>query len=253
MLNDQELQRYSRQILLNDFDIAGQERLKAASVLVVGLGGLGSPVALYLGASGVGRLLLADGDAVEPSNLQRQVAHTENSLGSNKAESAAAAVKAINPLIKVEAIPQHLDEQALATLLEGVDVVVDATDNYPTRYALNRACLNSCTPLVSGAAVRLEAQLTVFDPARGGPCYRCMYPQQGAEGALNCSESGVLAPVVGALGSLQALEVVKLIAGVGQTLRGRLMMLDLTTHEVRYLTLNAREDCPDCAHLHSPE
>jgi len=249
MLSDEELRRYSRQILLNDFDIAGQERLKAASVLVVGLGGLGSPAALYLGASGVGRLLLADGDTVESSNLQRQIAHTEHSLGLNKAESAAAAVKAINPSVSVEAITQHLDAQTLPALLQTVDVVVDATDNYPIRYALNRACLDSGTPLVSGAAVRLEAQLTVFDPTNGGPCYRCLYPRQGAAGALNCSESGVLAPVVGALGSLQALEVIKLIAGIGQPLKGRLLMLDLATHEIRYLTLHPREDCPDCAHL----
>jgi adenylyltransferase/sulfurtransferase len=251
VLSDEELQRYSRQILLNDFDIAGQERLKAASVLVVGLGGLGSPAALYLGASGVGRLLLADGDTVESSNLQRQIAHTEHSLGLNKAESAAAAIKAINPSVSVEVIAQHLDAQTLPALLQTVDVVVDATDNYPVRYALNRACLASGTPLVSGAAVRLEAQLTVFDPVNGGPCYRCLYPQQGATGALNCSESGVLAPVVGALGSLQALEVIKLIAGIGQPLKGRLMMLDLATNEIRYLTLHARQDCPDCSHLHA--
>ena len=159
------------------------------------------------------------------------------------------AVSAINPSVSVEVIAQQLDDQVLPGLLQGVDVVVDATDNYPVRYSLNRVCLDSGTPLVSGAAVRLEAQLTVFDPVSGGPCYRCLYPQQGATGALNCSESGVLAPVVGALGSLQALEVIKLISGVGKLLRGRLMMLDLATHEVRYLTLRARDDCPDCAHL----
>lgn len=249
MLDDLQLERYGRQILVRDFDIAGQERLAGAAVLVVGLGGLGSPAALYLAAAGVGRLLLADGDAVELSNLQRQLAHTEADIGGNKARSAATAVRALNNDCQVAAIERHLSEGDLADLVPGVDLVVDATDNFPTRFALNRACIAAATPLVSAAAVGAEGQLTVFDPVRGGPCYRCLYPQEGSESALSCSESGVLAPVVGILGSLQALEALKLLSGYGESLCGNILMLDLRSLAVSRLELPVREACPDCAHL----
>ena len=173
MLSDEQLLRYNRQILLHDFDIAGQEKLQQSRVLVVGLGGLGCPAALYLAAAGVGKLILADGDEVELSNLQRQVAHGQDDIGRNKAESAAASIAGINPEVTVSTIARHLDARAMSELVGGVDLVVDATDNYPARFTLNRACIEAAVPLVSAAAVRSEGQLAVFDPHRGGPCYRC--------------------------------------------------------------------------------
>jgi adenylyltransferase/sulfurtransferase len=249
MLSDAQLLRYNRQLLLHDFDVAGQERLQRAAVLVVGLGGLGCPAALYLAAAGVGRLLLADGDDVELSNLQRQVAHGDADIGCNKAQSAADTLAALNHEVSVEVIPRTLQEVDLQPLLQRVDLVLDATDNYPTRYALNRACIAAGIPLVSGAAVRSEGQVALFDPTRGGPCYRCLYPSEGGETALGCSESGVLAPVVGVVGSLQAMEAIKVISGFGEPLRGRLLMLDLRTMEIRTLGLSPRAGCEDCAHL----
>lgn len=247
MLSDEQLLRYNRQILLHDFDVAGQERLQAATVLVVGLGGLGCPAALYLAAAGVGRLLLADGDEVELSNLQRQIAHGDADIGRNKAQSVADVVAALNPGVELEVIPHALEESDLPRLVARVDVVLDATDNYPTRYALNRACVAAGVPLVSGAAVRSEGQVAVFDTARGGPCYRCLYPAETGQTALGCSDSGVLAPVVGIVGSLQAMECLKVISGFGEPLVGRLLMLDLRTMEIRTLTLTPREGCEDCS------
>ena len=249
MLSDEQLLRYNRQILLHDFDIAGQERLQQSTVLVVGLGGLGCPAALYLAAAGVGRLVLADGDDVELSNLQRQIGHGDADIGVNKAASVAAAIAALNPGTAVEVVPQRLQEEQLPGLLKGVDLVLDATDNYPVRYALNRACIAAALPLVSAAAVRSEGQLSVFDPARGGPCYRCMYPVEGSDTALSCSESGVLAPVVGVLGSLQAMEALKVLSGFGEPLLGKLLLLDLRSMDIRRLALLPRDDCPDCAAL----
>ena len=249
MLSDEQLLRYNRQIMLHDFDVAGQERLLQATVLVVGLGGLGCPAALYLAASGVGRLLLADGDRVELGNLQRQIAHGNADIGINKAASVAAAIGALNPGVELEVIPQQLTEEALPALMSRVDLVVDATDNYPVRFALNRACIAAAVPLVSAAAVRSEGQITVFDPTRGGPCYRCLYPLTGEDTALSCSESGVLAPVVGILGSMQALEALKVLAGFGEPLLGKLLLLDLRNMDIRKLSLPVRPDCPDCGHL----
>ena len=249
MLSDEQLLRYNRQILLHDFDIAGQERLQQSSVLVVGLGGLGCPAALYLAAAGVGRLVLADGDDVELSNLQRQIGHGDADIGVYKAASAAADIAALNPGTDVEVVPQRLEEQQLPALLRGVDLVLDATDNYPVRYALNRACIAAALPLVSAAAVRSEGQLSVFDPVRGGPCYRCLYPMEGSDTALRCSESGVLAPVVGVLGSLQALEALKVLSGFGEPLLGKLLLLDLRSMDIRRLALPPRDGCPDCAAL----
>jgi adenylyltransferase/sulfurtransferase len=249
MLSDEQLLRYNRQLLLHDFDVAGQEKLQRAAVLVVGLGGLGCPAAMYLAAAGVGRLLLADGDDVELSNLQRQVAHGDADIGRNKAQSAAETIAALNPGVELEVIPVQLEEDDLAPLLQRTDLVLDATDNYPIRYALNRACIAAGVPLVSGAAVRSEGQVALFDPSRGGPCYRCLYPTEGSGTALRCSESGVLAPVVGVIGSLQAMESLKVISGFGEPLRGRLLVLDLRSMEIRILSLSPRAGCEDCAHL----
>jgi molybdopterin/thiamine biosynthesis adenylyltransferase len=251
MLSDEQLLRYSRQILMPEFDIQGQQKLLSARVLIVGLGGLGSPAALYLAAAGVGSLILADGDAVELSNLQRQIAHGTADIGCNKAQSAAAAIAQLNPDVSLEVQAATLGENELRELLQRVDLVVDATDNYPVRFAINRACIEAAVPMVSAAAIRGEGQLGVFDPQRGGPCYRCLYPQEGSETALSCSESGVLAPVVGVLGSLQALEAVKLLSGYGESLRGHMLMLDLHSMDIRKLKLQARADCPDCGHIQS--
>ena len=249
MLTDTQLMRYNRQILLHDFDIAGQERLQQSRVLVVGLGGLGCPAALYLAAAGIGELVLVDGDAVELSNLQRQIAHTNDDIGKNKAHSAAAAIGALNPETKLEVIEQQLVENAMPALLARVDLVLDATDNYAVRFALNRTCIAAGVPLVSGAAVRSEGQVALFDPVRGGPCYRCLYAEGDTDSALSCSESGVLAPLVGVIGSLQAMEALKVLSGFGEPLRGKLLVVDLRTMEFRQLMLPPRADCPACSHL----
>jgi len=249
MLSDAQLLRYNRQLLINEFDLQGQERLLQSAVLVVGLGGLGCPAALYLAAAGVGRLVLADGDEVEPGNLQRQIAHGIADIGANKARSAAAAIAAIDPEITVQVHPRLLGEADMGELAGEVDLVIDATDNYPARFALNRACIAVGVPLVSAAAVRSEGQLAVFDPVRGGPCYRCLYTESDADTALSCSESGVLAPLVGVLGSLQAMEALKLLSGFGEPMRGRLLVADLRTMDIRKLALPRRRDCPDCGHL----
>jgi len=216
---------------------------------VVGLGGLGCPAALYLGAAGVGRLVLVDGDVVELTNLQRQIAHTDNDIGVNKARSAAAAVAAINPEVAVEVVERALAETDMPDLVSRVDLVVDATDNYPVRFALNRACIAAAVPLVSAAAVRSEGQLSVFDPVRGGPCYRCLYTEADADTAPSCTESGVLAPLVGVIGSLQAMEALKVLTGFGAPLRGKLLVMDLGNMAIRTLGLPPRPDCPACAHL----
>lgn len=246
MLSDPELERYSRQLLLPDFDLAGQEALAHARVLIVGLGGLGSPAALYLAAAGVGELLLADGDTVELSNLQRQIAHREADIGSGKAQSAAEAASRLNSLVRAQVLDAHLDEPALVDACGRVDLAIDATDNYPTRFALNRACIAAGIPLVSAAAVRTEGQIATFNPAAGGGCYRCLFPREGAESALRCSESGVLGPVVGVVGSLLALEAIKLLSGVPESLSGALLTLDLRDYRVQRLLLQARPGCPDC-------
>lgn len=249
MLTDEQLARYNRQILMPGFDIAGQEALLAARVLVVGLGGLGCPAALYLATAGVGQLVLADGDLVELSNLQRQIAHGEADVGDNKAASAARAIAALNSDVTVRVQPCHLDAIRMKTLCADVDLVVDASDNYATRFDLNRACIAAGIPLVSAAAVRAEGQLAVFDPHSGGPCYRCLYPTEGAANDLSCSESGVLAPVVGVLGTLQAVETIKRLSGYPEALHSTLLVVDLATQETRRLTLSPRPECPDCSHL----
>ncbi len=247
MLGDAQLERYSRQLLVPDVDIAGQERLAAATVLIVGLGGLGCPAALYLAAAGVGTLRLADGDQVELSNLQRQIAHTEAGLGDNKALSAARAARAVNGTVRVEVIDRHLDAGSMAAAVEGVDLVLDASDRFATRYALNRACVAAGAPLLSAAAIRLEGQLALFDTAAGGPCYRCLYPDAAADdGSLACAENGVLGPVVGVLGSLQALEAIKYLVGMTPGLRDALLVLDLRSLTLQRLALGRRRGCPDC-------
>ncbi len=245
-MNDNQLLRYSRHILLPEVDIDGQERLLNAKVLIVGLGGLGAPVAMYLAASGVGELWLADHDEVDLSNLQRQIVHTTERIGASKVTSAAAALQALNPDTRLVTIDEKLGGEALAARVRDVDLVVDATDNFGVRFAINEACVASGTPLVSGAAIRLEGQVTVFDPRRAdSPCYRCLYDVNEDE-QLNCATSGVLAPLVGVIGSMQALEAVKLLAGVGSSLAGKLLLFDATTSQWRELKLPRDPDCPVC-------
>jgi adenylyltransferase/sulfurtransferase len=218
-MNDNELLRYSRQIMLPDFDVAGQEALNASTIMIVGVGGLGSPAALYLGAAGVGKLILCDDDQVELTNLQRQIAHNTADLGDNKARSAQATIAAINPHVTVEVIDRRLDENGLQAAIDSVDVVLDCTDNFDTRYAINDTCWRASVPVVSGAAIRWEGQVSVFDPnTPGAPCYRCLYPS-GDSAALSCADNGVIAPLVGIIGTCQALEAIKYITGVGETRR----------------------------------
>lgn len=233
--------------MLPEMDVAGQERLAGATVLLLGLGGLGSPIALYLAATGVGRLLLVDGDLVELSNLQRQIAHGDADIGKAKARSAAAAVAAVNPACAVQAVQQRMAEADLDALLGDVDLALDATDNFTVRFALNASCWRAGVPLVSGAAIRWEGQVTAFDPAQPqSPCYRCLYAEGGGE-ALNCAENGVIAPLVGVVGAMQAMEAVKLIAKVGEPLVGRVLYYDAKRADWRSFKLAKRLGCPVCA------
>ncbi|MBF2761291.1 MAG: molybdopterin-synthase adenylyltransferase MoeB [Ectothiorhodospiraceae bacterium AqS1] len=239
-------ERYGRHIRLAQIGEAGQRRLEAAQVLIVGLGGLGSPVAMYLAASGVGRLVLSDYDHVELSNLQRQIVHRSRDIGRNKVDSARDTLLALNPEIEVIALDRALDED-LDAQVEAADVVVDATDNFESRFALNAACWRQRTPLVSGAAIRMEGQIAVFDPADPkSPCYRCLYRDSGGAEGEPCALVGVLAPLLGIIGSVQATETLKLITGFGDTLAGRLIVLDAALMEWRELRLPKDPACPVC-------
>jgi len=245
-MNDEQLLRYSRQIMLPELDVAGQEKLLAARVLIVGMGGLGSPLAMYLAAAGVGNLVIADDDEVDLSNLQRQIVHRSDAIGEAKVASAGRTLHALNPEVQVEMIEDRLTSHRLQEIVATCDLVLDATDNFATRYALNDACWSAVTPLVSGAAIRWEGQVSVFDPRQdGAPCYRCLYPE-GADEALNCAENGVVAPLVGIIGACQALEALKLLAGVGQPLTGCVLYFDGKRMEWRKLRLNRNPSCPTC-------
>lgn len=250
MLSDQELLRYSRQVLLAQVDIDGQLRLKQSKALVVGVGGLGSPVALYLAAAGVGELHLADFDTVDLTNLQRQIIHDTDSVGMGKVDSAIRRLQAINPEIKLVAHRLALDKDSLAAAVSAVDVVLDCSDNFTTREAVNAACVAAARPLVSGAAIRLEGQLSVFDTRRDtSPCYHCLYGH-GSEAELTCSEAGVIGPLVGLVGSLQALEALKLLAEFGEPLVGRLLLIDALTTRMRELRVKRDPACAVCAQRH---
>jgi len=246
-MNDDQLLQYSRQIMLPAVDIEGQEKLLAATVLIVGLGGLGCPAALYLAAAGVGTLLLVDFDEVELSNLQRQIAHGYGDLGKNKATSAQASLLDINPGIEIQTITKKLEGPGLQDAVQSVDLVIDCSDRFSTRFALNEACFQYGKPLISGAAIALEGQLTVFDPANSdSPCYRCIYSDADDE-QLSCSENGVISPLTGIIGSMQALEAVKLIVGFGQSLVGCLLMFDASQVQFHTLTVSRKDDCPVCS------
>lgn len=250
MLSDDELLRYSRQILLKQVDIEGQLKLKQSRVLIVGLGGLGSPVALYLAAAGVGELHLADFDTLDLTNLQRQVLHDTASVGASKVDSAIARLSTLNPSIALVPHRSAMDAGTLAGAVAAVDLVLDCTDNFAVREAVNAACVAAKVPLVSGAAIRLEGQLSVFDPrVPTSPCYHCLYGH-GSEAELTCSEAGVLGPVVGMVGSLQALEALKLLAGFGQPLIGRLLLVDALSSRFRELKVKRDPGCAVCGSSH---
>jgi len=246
-LNDDLLLRYSRHILLPEVGVAGQARIADAAVLIVGAGGLGCPVALYLGAAGVGRLLLADGDTVDLTNLQRQIGHATAAIGENKADSLARSVLAINPEIEVRPIREALAGSALGEAVAAVDLVVDASDNFATRHAVNRACVQYGKPLVSGAAIGFSGQLAVFDSHRANsPCYHCLFADHADEPELRCAEAGVFSPLVGVIGSMQAMEALKYLAQVGEVLVGRLLLWDGLRTEARVLKAPRDPACPVC-------
>jgi molybdopterin/thiamine biosynthesis adenylyltransferase len=245
-MNDEQLQRYSRQIMLPEFDYQGQQRLLGARALIIGLGGLGSPVALYLASAGVGTLVLADDDVVDPSNLQRQIIHGEADVGHNKVTSAARSIMALNSEVLVKVLHQRLHGEVLSEEVKKADIVLDCCDNLSTRLAINKACLQHQTPMVSGAAIRMEGQVTVVDPRQpNAPCYHCLMQFTG-EQEQSCSSSGVMAPLVGIIGATQAMEAIKVISKFGQPLVGKLLLLDAKTMQWQTFALPKDASCPSC-------
>lgn len=250
-MNDDQLLRYSRHILLDEIGIEGQDKLLKAHVLIVGAGGLGSPVALYLGSAGVGRITIADHDRVDATNLQRQVAHTLGRVGEFKAESARQAIAAINPDVQVTPVTQRAEGALLDELVGKADLVLDCTDNFATRHAINRACVKHRKPLVSGAAIRFDGQVAVFDAGNTqSPCYACVFPESELMEEALCATMGVFAPLVGIIGSTQAAEALKLICGVGEALTGRLLMLDGKRMEWSEMKLARNTACAVCGGVH---
>lgn len=245
-MDDLQLLRYNRQIMLPGIDIEGQEKLLAASVLIIGLGGLGSPVAMYLAAAGIGHLVLNDFDQVSLSNLQRQVVHKTKDIGRSKVLSARETLSELNPTIEISCLPEKLSSDDLSYQVSKVDVVVDASDNFATRFMVNEACVKNKTALVSGAAIRFEGQVMVYDPRyKESPCYSCLYENLD-DSELNCAVNGVAATTVGVIGSLQATEVLKLIIGIGESLAGYLLLFDAINMEWKKMRLPRKKDCPVC-------
>ncbi len=244
-MNDQQLLRYSRHIMLPAIDLEGQEKLLESRVLVIGLGGLGSPVAMYLAAAGVGKLALVDFDKVDLTNMQRQIIHTSDRVGLLKVESAKQSIAALNPDCNVIALATRLEGDDLSQQVQLADLVVDGSDNFATRFAVNAACVAAGKPLVSGAAIRTEGQISVFSGKPGDPCYRCLYGDT-VELDESCSENGVAAPLVGIVGSVQAMEAIKVLVAAGNPLIGRLLLLDALEMEWHTVALNADPECPVC-------
>jgi len=246
-MEDEQLLRYSRQIMLPGIDIEGQQRLLESRVVVVGLGGLGSPVSMYLAAAGIGRLVLIDDDAVDLSNLQRQIVHDTENIGINKAESARQRLAALNPHIEIECHSERLVGSELEALVASADIVVDCTDSFRSRFDINQACVSAERPLVSAAAIRMEGQVMVFRSDRAdSPCYRCVYPDEGELGE-RCADTGVLGPVVGMIGCAQAVETVKVLLDIGESLDGRMLLVDARVMQWRELRLRKSKNCPVCA------
>jgi len=247
-MDDDQLLRYSRHIMLDEIGIEGQRRLLEAHALVIGAGGLGSPVVLYLATAGVGRVTLVDHDTVDLTNLQRQIAHRTASVGTPKVASAAMAMQAINPGVRVETLEQRADATLLDGLVGEADVVLDCSDNFATRHAVNAACVKHARPLVSGAAIGFDGQVSVYDTRRAEhPCYACIFPPEVTFEEVRCSTMGVFAPLVGIVGTVQAAEALKLLGGFGTSLAGRLQMLDARTMEWTELRLARQAGCPVCA------
>lgn len=245
-MDDNQLLRYSRQILLPQIEVSGQEKLAQTTVFIAGLGGLGSPVAMYLAAAGIGHLILADFDRVDLSNLQRQIIHETSQIGQLKITSAQARLRALNPEVQTTLVAERLEPNVLETHVKKADVVVDCSDNFPTRFALNAVCVQQKKPLVSGAAQRFTGQVSVFLPLPTSPCYRCLYTDEEGEGET-CTETGIIAPLSGIIGSIQALEVIKVILNLGEVLNGKLLLLDALTMEWRSLKIRRDLACPVCS------
>ena len=247
-MNDEELLRYSRQIMLPEMDVNGQQKLINSSVLIVGMGGLGCPVAMYLVAAGVGNITIADDDVLELNNLQRQIAHSQAILGELKVESAERILRGLNPNVNITTINKRLSGNALREAIKKVDFVVDCCDNFDTRFAINGSCLLFSKPLVSGTAIRMEGQVAVFDYRDiNSPCYQCLYQEVDNDGS--CSTNGVMAPVVGIIGSMQAMETIKLISEIGRPLVGRVLLLDASVAQWREVRLLKDPDCKACGGL----
>jgi molybdopterin/thiamine biosynthesis adenylyltransferase len=246
-MNDQQLLRYSRQIMLPQVDIEGQQKLLAAKALIVGAGGLGSPASIYLAAAGIGHITIYDDDEVDLSNLQRQIAHHTNDIGMDKVISTQKTLKNINPDIKVVAVKQRLEGKLLGEEVHRADIVLDCCDNFKTRFAVNTACVQHKTALVSGAAIRFEGQVSVFTSGlNSSPCYNCLYSDSGDE-MQNCATNGVIAPVTGIVGSIQALEAMKLVMNIGETLTGKLLLLDGLSMQWNEMKLQKNVNCPTCS------
>jgi molybdopterin/thiamine biosynthesis adenylyltransferase len=249
-MDDAQLLRYSRHILLNELGIDGQEKLLASHALVIGAGGLGSPVSLYLGSAGVGHITVVDHDQVDATNLQRQIAHTLDRVGQDKAQSVRTAIAQINPDVRVTPITQRADPALLGTLVAQADVVIDCCDNFETRHAVNRACVQHGKPLVSGAAIRMDGQVSVFDSTQSdAPCYACIFPPEQAPEETRCATMGVFAPLVGIIGSVQAAEALKILSGMGSHMAGRLLMLDGRDLSWTDIRMSRNAQCPVCAAL----
>jgi adenylyltransferase/sulfurtransferase len=247
-MNDEQLLRYSRHILLAEFGIEGQERLRKAHAVVIGAGGLGCPAALYLAASGIGRMTIADADKVDLTNLQRQILYRTDSVGLPKVDAARATLAAANPDVELITLQKRIAGEDLRELVAGADIVLDCSDNFSTRHAVNRACVEHGRPLVSGAAIRFDAQLMVFDLRNASaPCYACLFPEEGEVEEVQCSVMGVLAPMTGAIGALQAMEAIKLIVGVGGGSGGRLLLLDAKSSEWRSVRVAKDPSCAVCS------
>ena len=249
-MDDSQLLRYSRHILLPEIGIEGQQGLLDARALVIGAGGLGSPAAMFLAAAGVGTITLCDDDRVDLTNLQRQLAHRTDGVGMSKVESARQTLQSINPEVRVLTVQERADEARLAQLAADVNVVLDCSDNFPTRYALNRVCLELGKPLVSGAATRFDGQVSVFDFRRqDAPCYNCLYPEDSEAEETRCAVMGVFAPLVGIIGSMQAAEALKVLTGAGTTLAGRLLTLDVLHMQPRVMNLLRDPHCAACGRV----
>lgn len=250
-MNDQQLLRYSRHILLDEIDIEGQEKLLAAHALIIGAGGLGSPAAFYLASAGIGTITLVDDDTVDLTNLQRQILHTTERVGQTKVLSGQQTLTEINPTIEIVALKERVSGERLNELVRNASVVLDCSDNFATRHAVNRACVANRVPLVSGAAIKFDGQISVFDKRdENAPCYSCLFPEDQQFEEVNCGTMGVFAPLVGIIGSMQAAEALKVIAGIGETLTGRLLLLDARTMEWSSIKFARNTSCSVCGHAH---